>query len=259
MSFGGGTQGTVRYAVVMDTAAAEQKLGTFKQSLTQLGPATLNANRQMSTMSTGIKTLSTDMGASTKATQQLVTQQKTLETGLKTTTTTIGSQNKAVQQLATQQTGLQRSITQSNSQIKQSGTNFSDLQKKIFNTSGVTQSFGSKVKEAGSKFGGLATSMSAASTGILGLAAGFRDYGDAQIQVDRVTRKLSLANEAVGKAQEKLNALTAKGITSGKDYEQAQLDVSQAQAQQQIQTQLLGEAQERMFDTQTQFVASTAP
>ncbi|MDP9197509.1 MAG: hypothetical protein M3O24_02985 [Thermoproteota archaeon] len=71
--------------------------------------------------------------------------------------------------------------------------------------------------------------------------------------------KVSLAHEAVGKAQDKLNALTNIGIKSGKAYEQATLDVKQALSQEDIQTQLLGEAQERMFDSQTQFTVSVIP
>jgi hypothetical protein len=259
MSFGGGSQGTVRYALVMDTAQAERSLGTFKASLASIAPATQNINRNLGTASTGLKTLSTNMGANTKATQQLVTQQKTLETGLKTTTTSINGQTKAAQQMANGQTTLQASIKKTTADTSKMSAENAKLQQQIFKTSGVTQSFGSKVKDAGSKFGGLAVGLSATATSALQLAAGFRDYGDAQIAVDRANRKLSLGQEALVKAQDKLNALQAKGVTSGKEYEQAQLDVKQAQQQVEIQTQLVGEAQERMFDAQTQFVASVIP
>lgn len=118
---------------------------------------------------------------------------------------------------------------------------------------------GTRIKDNISKFAGFATGLSATTTGVLQLTAGFRDYGDAQIAVDRATRKLSLAQEAQNKAQDKLNGLTSKGIKSGKDFEQATLDLSQANQQLEIQTNLVGEAQERMFDSQTQFVASVIP
>src|SRR4030095_8789483 len=131
----GGSQGTVRYGVIFDTAQAQQSLGTFKASLASIGPATQNINRNLGTASTGLKTLSTDMGANTKATQQLVTQQKTLETGLKTTSTAMGGQTKAAQQMATQQNSLQASIAKTTSQTKLSTAENAKLQKQIFNTS----------------------------------------------------------------------------------------------------------------------------
>jgi hypothetical protein len=230
MAFGG-SQGTVRYGVIFDTAQAQRSIGTFKAGLASIAPTTQKLNQQMGTASTGLKTMTADMTGNTKAAQQM----------------------------ATQQTALQASIAKTTSQTKLSSAENAKLQQQIFKTSGVTQSFGSKIKEAGSKFSTLSIGLSATATSALQLGAGFRDYNDAQIAVDRMSRRLSLGQEALGKAQTKLNDLTKKGVTSGKAYEQAQLDVTQAQQQVEIQTQLVGEAQERMFDAQTQFVASVVP
>jgi len=196
MSFGGGSQGQIRYQLIIDDAQANQKIGTFKNSLTQLAPATANVNREMGALANNFK-----------GTTGGLTQQNTL-------------------------------IGQMTQQHK---------------------SLGTQIKDTSARFSTLAIGISATASSALSLAAGFRDYNDAQIAVERVTRKLSLAHEALTKAQDKLNGLQAKGIKSGKDYQQAQLDVQQAQQAVDIQTQLLGESQERLFDSQTQFVASIVP
>ena len=143
--------------------------------------------------------------------------------------------------------------------IKSQGNALTTLNTNLKTTSTTATTLGSKIKGTASQFAGFATGLSATTSGVLSLAAGFRDYSDAQIAVDRQTRKVSLATEAQHKAVDKLNALTAKGIKSGKAYEQAQLDVSQANQQLSIMTQLLSERQEDMFDAQSQFVASVIP
>jgi len=196
MSFGGGSQGTIRYQLIIDDAQANQKIGTFKNSLTQLAPATASVNREMGALANNFK-----------GTTGGLTQQNTL-------------------------------IGQMTQQHK---------------------SLGTQIKDTSARFSGLAIGISATASSALSLAAGFRDYNDAQIQVERVTRRLSLAHETLTKAQDKLNKLQASGVKSGKDYQQAQLDVQQAQQQVDIQTQLLGESQERLFDSQTQFVVSIVP
>lgn len=144
-------------------------------------------------------------------------------------------------------------------QMQQMSNQLGVTTEKVKSMATQANSLGTRIKDSASKFSGFATGLSATTSGVLQLASGFRDYNDASIAVERVTRKNSLAHEALTKAQDKLNALTSKGIKSGKDYQQAQLDVSQAQSQVSIQTQLLGEAQERMFDSQSQFVASVIP
>jgi len=152
-----------------------------------------------------------------------------------------------------------KTFTASANSIKTQGNALANLNTNLAANSTQFTTLGSKVKATASQFAGFATGLAVTASGALQLAAGFRDYNDAQIAVERVQRKLSLATEAQGKATDKLNALTSKGIKSGKAYEQAQLDVSQANAAVSIQTQLLGEAQERLFDSQSQFVASVIP
>ena len=208
MSFGS-TQGTVRYAILVDDKASLP---------------IQNINRQFTAMGT----------QATVLTQKL----NSFNTAINTNS---------------------RNFTASVNSIKTQGNALVNNTKQLAaNTTQVT-TLGTKIKDTASKFAGFATGLAVTSAGVLQLAAGFRDYNDAQIAVERVQRKLSLATEAQGKATDKLNALTSKGIKSGKAYEQAQLDVSQANAAVSIQTQLLGEAQERLFDSQTQFAVSIIP
>jgi hypothetical protein len=126
-------------------------------------------------------------------------------------------------------------------------------------TATQTKTLGTSVRDMGSRFGSFAVGISATTTSVLALGAGFRDYNDAQIAVDRQTRRVSLAQEALVKANDKLQKLQDKGITSGKAYAQAQLDVAQANSFLKTQTELLGERQETLFDTQSRFVATLAP
>jgi hypothetical protein len=223
MSFGG-SQGTIRYALVVDDAQATTKLNSFKTSLTQLAAPTATVNKNLATMGTNLK------GSSATIQQQ---------------TTQVNANAAAQQKLGTtinQQTTAQQKLTTTTNQQATS-------QRKL----------GDAIKGNFSKFSGLATGMSATASGALQLAAGFRDYSDAQIAVDRSTRKNSLAQEALGKAQAKLQALEKSGKASSAELAAARLDVSQADQQAKIQVQLLGEAQERMFDSQSQFVASVIP
>lgn len=143
--------------------------------------------------------------------------------------------------------------------IKQQGNALATLNTNLKATQATSVGLGTKIKTTASNFAGFATGLSATTSGVLQLGAGFRDYNDAQIAVERQQRKLSLATEAQHKAQDKLDKLTKAGVTSGKEYAQAQLDVSQANQQLSIMTQLLGERQEDMFDAQSQFVASVIP
>jgi len=152
-----------------------------------------------------------------------------------------------------------RNFTASVNSIKTQGSALANNTRELAaNTTQVT-TLGTKIKDTASKFAGFATGLAVTTSGVLQLAAGFRDYNDAQIAVERQTRKVSLANEAVNKAQDKLGKLQHSGKATAKDLAQAQLDVSQALQNQSVQTQLLGERQEDMFDAQSQFVASVIP
>jgi len=135
--------------------------------------------------------------------------------------------------------------------IKQQGDAFANLNKNLVANQTQITTLGSKIKTTTGNFAGFATGLSATASGVLQLNAGFRDYGDAQIAVDKATRRLSLATEAQAKARDKLEGLQSKGIKSGKALAQAQLDLKQADEQVAIQTQLVGERQEDMFDAQT--------
>ena len=143
--FGGGSQGQIRYQLIIDDAQANQKIGTFKNSLTQLAPATANVNREMGALANNFK-----------GTTGGLTQQNTL-------------------------------IGQMTAQHK---------------------SLGTQIKDTSARFSTLAIGISATASSALSLAAGFRDYNDAQIAVERVTRKLSLAHaykEQLASSQQRCN------------------------------------------------------
>jgi predicted nucleic acid-binding Zn-ribbon protein len=126
-------------------------------------------------------------------------------------------------------------------------------------TATQTKTLGSSVRDMGSRFGSFAVGISATTTSVLALGAGFRDYNDAQIAVDRQTRRVSLAQEALVKANDKLNKLQKSGTATSKELAAANLDVAQANSFLKTQTELLGERQETLFDTQSRFVATLAP
>lgn len=188
------------------------------------------------------------------------------ESGVKRFQTTL-------QQLGTNSTSVTRQIqgftaglnqnksafTANLNSVNQQGSALNNLSNYLKSNGIQVATLGSKVKDTMSKFAGFATGLSATASGVLQLGAGFRDYSDAQIGVERVTRKVSLAHEALGKATDKLTKLQHSGKASSKELAQAQLDVKQAQDQLNIQTQLLGESQERMFDSQTQFATAIIP
>lgn len=208
MSAGG--QGTVRYALMFDTAQAESGVKRFQTTLQQLQQVNANTSRQIQTFNASISKQSA-------------------------------------------------AFTAGINPIKQQGSALQNLSKNIQANNTQFTTIGTKIKDTASKFAGFATGLSATASGVLQLGAGFRDYNDAQIAVERVTRKVSLAHEALGKATDKLTKLQHSGKASSKELAQAQLDVKQAQEQLNIQTQLLGESQERMFDSQTQFATAVIP
>ncbi len=223
MSFGGGGQGQVRYALLLDDQAST-KLKTFNQTL----------------------------ASSSGPVRQMTTQVQQMQTQVTQTATKFTTFNTAINNNA-------KSFTASLTPIKQQGSALTSLQTNLAANSTTATTLGKKIKDTTTRFSGLAVGLSATATGALQLGAGFRDYSDATIAVERQTRKLSLAHEAVNKAQDKLNALATKGIKSGKEYAQAQLDLSQANQNLSVQTQLLGEKQEDLFDSQTQFATSVIP
>ena len=247
-----GTQGTVRYATMWDTKPAQDSLNQFKNVV-------MSTNALIKTLDQTFKTAQTDMTGFTSKTQAtnaplqaLNKNITTAEKGMTALNTPTQSATKSMQQMTTQEQSLTKEMNKTAQGAKEMGTQTDKISK-------GSASLGSRIKDTTSKFSGFATGISATTTSVLQLGAGFRDYSDSQIAVDKATRKVSLSHEALGKAQDKLNSLTAKGITSGKDYQQAQLDVKQAQDKLKIDTDLLGEAQERMFDSQSQFVASIIP
>jgi hypothetical protein len=119
--------------------------------------------------------------------------------------------------------------------------------------------FGQKVKSFGSTFSSSIASVGTLAGTVVNLSRQYQDLGDSQIRVDKAQLKVSRTTEATSTAQSKLNALVAKGVTSGAEYDKALLDVKQAQEAQTLATTMLGEAQEDQQRAQENFWIGLVP
>jgi hypothetical protein len=220
-------QGTVRYQVILDDAQATQTLNKFKTNLqTALAPTPFKALEQAFP---GITAQFNKLQASVQNLEKLKTEAantaKSVDTLGKSSTTAV-----------TGVKALDTSVVKSTKSMK-------DMDK-------ATKGIGGKIKDTFGKASGAMTGLSAAAANFGALERSVRDYGDAQIAVDRVTRRVGLSHEAVAKAQTKYNDAVKNFGKDSSQAKQAALDLSQAMEQERIQTQLMGEATENMRDIQ---------
>jgi len=180
--------------------------------------------------------------------------------------TAAGQAGTKIQQFTAGATTKIQQFTSSLNSIKSQGDPFSNLtsnlnsfNKSVDQSSKTATTFGQKLKNFGSQFGSSVASIGTLGGTILNLSRQYQDLGDSQIAVDRAQLKVSKTTEAVGVAQGKLNALTAKGITTGAEYEQAQLDVKQALEAQSLAQQMLTEKQEDHQRAQENFWIGLVP
>jgi hypothetical protein len=120
-------------------------------------------------------------------------------------------------------------------------------------------SFGSKMKSFGSTFSSSISQVGTLAGTVVNLSRQYQDLSDSQIRVDRSQLKVSKTTEAVGVAQGKLNALTAKGVKSGAEYDTALLNVKQAMEAQDLAERNLTEAQEDHQRAQENFWVGLVP
>ncbi|TVM01596.1 MAG: hypothetical protein CV087_10650, partial [Candidatus Brocadia sp. WS118] len=102
-------------------------------------------------------------------------------------------------------------------------------------------------------FGAITTSVGAAMSSVVNLNRAWQDLGDTQIAVDRTALKVSRTQEAVTKAQDKLNQLTTEGKKGTVEYEQAVTDLTQAEEAAALAVTMHGEALEDQQRTYENF------
>ena len=171
-----------------------------------------------------------------------------------------------IQQFTAGATTKVQQFTSSLNSIKSQGDPFSNLttnlngfNKSVDQSSQKATSFGQKLKGFGSQFGSSIATIGTLSGTIFNLSRQYQDLSDSQIRVDRTQLKVSKTTEAVGVAQGKLNALTAKGITSGAEYDAALLNIKQALEAQDLAQRNLVEAQEDHQRAQENFWIGLVP
>ena len=98
-----------------------------------------------------------------------------------------------------------------------------------------------------------------AASGALQFATSLSNLHGAQIKLEAAQGKLSAANEAVVKAQTKLNELYASGKASAEDIAAATLDLEQAQAKAGIASDRVGKAQDDLNIKYAKFGTDVLP
>lgn len=118
---------------------------------------------------------------------------------------------------------------------------------------------GQRVKDTAGRYSTFAIGLSTTLQGVTGLARGFRDLNDMQINVDRQTRKVSLANEAVEKTTRAVTKAIKEHGTGSVEHANALRDQTQALQMQSVQTRQLEEVQEAFADFQMNVAMQTIP
>jgi hypothetical protein len=142
---------------------------------------------------------------------------------------------------------------------RNAGTNLKGVTTELDKGTKSATTFGQKIKSFGSTFSSSIASIGTLGGTVLNLSRQYQDLTDSQIRVDRMQLKVSKTTEATGKAQDKLNALTAKGVTSGEQYEAALLDVKQGLEAQDLAQRNLTEAEEDHQRAQENFWIGLVP
>ena len=187
------------------------------------------------------------------------TNSQTVVTAFKTIGDSATAAGTKVQQFTAGATTKVQQFTSSLNTIKSQGDPFANLTNNMNKFSTTATTAGQKLKNFGSQFGSSIASIGTLGGTILNLSRQYQDLGDSQIAVDRAQLKVSKTTEAVGVAQGKLNALTAKGIRSGAEYNKALLDVNQAMEAQSLAQQMLTEKQEDHQRAQENFWIGLVP
>jgi hypothetical protein len=109
---------------------------------------------------------------------------------------------------------------------------------------------GSKLKDIFSKGSGIAVGISATISGVANLVRGFRDYGDAQLKVQKTTRTLGVQQLAAKDLQQKYNVAVSKygansdeAVKAGTKYQLKLDQIANTQRQLEIQTKHAGDSQ----------------
>ena len=211
--------------------AGIQEFTTTEQ---QLGPAMQNTN---AAIESGVGPLS-QLGVGMQTTATESTEANTAITTMNTTTSEMGgifagagtetqAFNGALVSMNAETQAATGGLTEMNTVTGQTTTATEDMAAAQGNTEKSTHSLLSSV-------GTLTSSLVAIGTTIFGTISSFEGMEKAQIKAEAANRKLSLANEAVDKAQRKYNDAVAKFGPNSQQAQDALRDLTQANQQQEI-------------------------
>ncbi len=121
------------------------------------------------------------------------------------------------------------------------------------------QTVGEKTKAFATALPGIINGLGNVATSAVMLYRNYRDLSDAQIAVDRTARRVSVAQQAQRKAQEKVNKLVEEGKTDTPEYAEALVDLEQANQNVSVATDMNSEALEAQSDAYQDFYLSVIP
>jgi ABC-type transporter Mla subunit MlaD len=248
--------------------AEKTALDTTKTALEETKTGYDNANTSMETTNTNLDNVTTGITEQKDPLNQLVTEMDNFVSSgnqqvavmeqqltaiqqetpaLKDITATLGETNTvskditpSLQAMTTEFTNAGSPLTNLNTQLTTHNTESATAKTKA-------EEFGSSLQTAG-------LAVTSIGTSVFNLIKNIRDYNDGQIKVEATARKVSTTTEALDKAQRKLDADIAQGITTGQKYEQDLLDRNQALQANEVAIKRNQEAEQSWSDSQVGIV-----
>jgi methyl-accepting chemotaxis protein len=194
-----------------ETAGAVTEANT---AITETGSATAEATTGISEMTSATTEAATGVSEFTTTTTELGTAIAEVSPAITETTTGLTEFNTSASETAgtmteisTETTNMASSFTEAGTAVEESSSGFKTFDQNV-----------------GASIGFMGTAASSA----VGLVTGFVRLDQAQNRVQLSANKVSKAQEALGKAQGKLNTLRASGTATAQELAQAELDVTQA-------------------------------
>ena len=138
------------------------------------------------------------------------------------------------------------------SKLQGTADSISDVGTKTDEAAQKTSNYTSVLKDS-------ALGLSAATSSAIGLYFQYDNLEKVQTRVDKAERTLTAAKSSLITAQEAVNKLNQKGVTSGAAYEKAQLDLKAAQDGVSIATDRLSQSQGDLSESQLHFALGVVP
>jgi hypothetical protein len=238
---------------------ADQNIQAATTGLEGVGTATESA-------AAGADALVTSLDNIAASAQEAETNISAAANGIDGIGTSIGQAETALDGLGSAFDGAGTATTTFNDVLTSTGTQAQAASGGLTPLNTVLGQTGTATQQAQTGFQGFNSNL-ATMTGFLGVAASgalqfatsLSNLHGAQIKVEATQGKLSAANEAVAKAQEKLNGLYTDGTASAKEIEQATLDLQQALEKQGIANERAGKAQDDLNIKYAKFATDTLP